>query len=155
MTSSPPVTYIQKVVEADQVLWEYNILASIAHWVLLAGYLILPGTFTSLQNSDGISHKLGQSQTGKAILNQIQNPPLIVLGCLFFFIGTCGIGGLYWKHQNNYIWLADIVKRTGWVYDNNDKYIYRPPRGVVNHGTPHCASIPSLNIGGFGSTLDL
>ncbi|GLA44589.1 hypothetical protein AnigIFM63309_004210 [Aspergillus niger] len=43
--------YIQMLLEVDHMPWIYNIIASVAHWVLLAGYLVIPGTFTSLQKS--------------------------------------------------------------------------------------------------------
>lgn len=107
MSISPETLYMQKMIEADRVIWEYNILASASRWILLAGYLILPGSFTNLQNSQGASHEIGQTHVGKAILIQIQNPPLISLGCLFFCVGSCGMGALYWKNQDNYIWLVN------------------------------------------------
>jgi hypothetical protein len=44
--------YVRMIVESDEIPWKYNVLASAANWILLAGYLVVPGTFTSLQKSD-------------------------------------------------------------------------------------------------------
>lgn len=35
--------------EEAQMDWRYNVTVSIANWALLAGYLVIPGTFTSLK----------------------------------------------------------------------------------------------------------
>ncbi|GAA93213.1 hypothetical protein AKAW_11325 [Aspergillus luchuensis IFO 4308] len=34
--------YIEMLLEVDHMPWVYNIIASVAHWVLLAGYLVIP-----------------------------------------------------------------------------------------------------------------
>ncbi|CAG8236868.1 unnamed protein product [Penicillium olsonii] len=98
--------YVRMIVEADKIPWEYNVLASSANWVLLAGYLVVPGTFTSLRNSDAVSDTLSQNSAGSAILNTIQNPPLLAISCVLFVIGTVIMGWLFRKHQFNYIWLT-------------------------------------------------
>ncbi|KAJ5951035.1 uncharacterized protein N7479_009448, partial [Penicillium vulpinum] len=74
---------------------EYNILASLAHWILLTGYLVIPGTFILLQKSDTLKQGLLKDKTGEAILNTIQNPPLLATA------------SLYWRFQQNYIWLVN------------------------------------------------
>jgi hypothetical protein len=43
--------YMEILLELDSIPWFYSILANGANWMLLAGYLVLPGTFTSLQDS--------------------------------------------------------------------------------------------------------
>lgn len=106
--------YIRMIIDSDQLPWEYNIIASLAHWVLLAGYLVIPGTFTSLQKSDTLKHGLIKDKTGEAILKTIQNPPLLATACLFFVIGCAIMSWLYWRFQNNYIWLVN--KLFMWVF---------------------------------------
>ncbi|KAJ5927148.1 hypothetical protein N7516_008921 [Penicillium verrucosum] len=99
--------YIRMVIDSDQLPWEYNILASLAHWMLLAGYLVIPGTFTSLQKSDALKQGLIKDKTGEAILNTIQNPPLLATASVFFLIGCAIMSWLYWRFQHNYIWLVN------------------------------------------------
>ncbi|KAH8430088.1 uncharacterized protein LDX57_007758 [Aspergillus melleus] len=86
--------------------WTYNAIASIAHWTLLAGYLIAPGTFTALQKSGQVQNALAKDQVGQAVLNTIQNPPLLAIACILFVVSTAALGWLYWEWCNNYIWLA-------------------------------------------------
>ncbi|GLA21325.1 hypothetical protein AnigIFM62618_010632, partial [Aspergillus niger] len=71
--------YIQMLLEVDHMPWIYNIIASVAHWVLLAGYLVIPGTFTSLQTSEKLKQALIDNGANKAVLNKIQNPPLLAI----------------------------------------------------------------------------
>lgn len=99
--------YMRMIVEADEIPWEYGILASIAYWILLAGYLVVPGTFISLKGAGAIETKLEGNEAGKALLDIIQNPPLLVIACIFFFSGCVIMGGLYWKYRDNYIWLVN------------------------------------------------
>ncbi|OJZ80090.1 hypothetical protein ASPFODRAFT_53964 [Aspergillus luchuensis CBS 106.47] len=58
--------YIEMLLEVDHMPWIYNIIASVAHWVLLAGYLVIPGTFTSLQKSEKLEQALIGNGANKA-----------------------------------------------------------------------------------------
>ncbi|KAJ5639158.1 uncharacterized protein N7484_007020 [Penicillium longicatenatum] len=99
--------YVRMVVASDQVPWELNVLASAAHWILLAGYLVIPGTFTSLSKSSTVQSELGTTDAGEALLKTVQNPPILVIGCIFFVIGT-GISLLLYRiNRENYIWLIN------------------------------------------------
>lgn len=82
--------YIRMIVDSDQLPWEYNVIASLAHWVLLAGYLVIPGTFISLQKSDTLKQGLINDKTRKTILKTIQNLPLLATASVFFVI-SCAI----------------------------------------------------------------
>ncbi|GLA79171.1 hypothetical protein CBS63078_10970 [Aspergillus niger] len=101
--------YIQMLLEVDHMPWIYNIIASVAHWVLLAGYLVIPGTFTSLQTSEKLKQALIGNGANKAVLNKIQNPPLLAIACVFFAIGAALLIWLCWKWRSNYIWLVGRV----------------------------------------------
>jgi hypothetical protein len=95
------------VVQTDEVMWEINALASASHWILLAGYLVIPGTFTSLKRSEDFGKTLKGSAAGSAVLNAIQNPPLLTIACFLFVIGLCIMIFLGWKFRENYIWLMN------------------------------------------------
>lgn len=104
-------SYVKMLKEEAQMDVEYNITASAANWILLAGYLVVPGTFTSLQNSTQVKSALETNSAGRAVLRTIQNPPLIVIACLFL---ACGIGALGWllhlpRLRGNYVWLVNKI----------------------------------------------
>ncbi|PYH98940.1 hypothetical protein BO71DRAFT_2276 [Aspergillus ellipticus CBS 707.79] len=56
--------------------------------MLLAGYLVLPGTFTSLQDSQILEDSLKATATGQKILSTIQNPPLLAIAGFFLVSGA-------------------------------------------------------------------
>jgi hypothetical protein len=99
--------YVRMIVESNEIPWKFNALASAANWILLAGYLVVPGTFTSLQKSDTLSDDLAKNVAGNVLLNTIQNPPLLAISCLFFVLGSVLIGWLFSEYKGNYIWLIN------------------------------------------------
>lgn len=101
--------YVQMLLDVDHMPWIYNVIASVAQWILLAGYLVVPGTFTSLQRSNKIEQALGDNGTGTAILGTIQNPPLLAIACVLFTIGAALLAWLYWEWRENYIWLVSRI----------------------------------------------
>jgi hypothetical protein len=113
--------YIQMLLEVDHMPWFYNVIASVAHWVLLAGYLVVPGTFTSLQRSGKIEQALADNGTGKAILGTIQNPPLLAIACVLFAAGVALLAWLSWEWRENYIWLVSRI----FTYENQFLNILR------------------------------
>lgn len=110
-THSNDSRYVRMLKEEAQMDLKYNITASTANWALLAGYLVVPGTFTSLQHSNKVQEALQANKTGRAILQKIQNPPLLVIACLFFAGGTTAFICLFRsrKIRNNYPWLINKI----------------------------------------------
>ncbi|KAL3484451.1 hypothetical protein BJX62DRAFT_248413 [Aspergillus germanicus] len=99
--------YVRMLLELQNVHWMYNSTASLANWMLLAGYLVIPGTFTSLQKSDSIEDKLSQNHAEKAILETIQNPPLVAIAWSLLSIGIGTICFLFNRWRRNYLWLIN------------------------------------------------
>lgn len=97
------------LVEVDYMPWIYNAAASTAHWVLLAGYLVIPGTFTSLQRSSKVEQALKENETGNIILSTIQNPLLLAIACSFWAAGAMLLAWLCWEWKSNYLWLINRV----------------------------------------------
>jgi hypothetical protein len=95
------------LLELQNIHWMYNSTASLANWMLLAGYLVIPGTFTSLQKSDSIVDKLSQDHAEKAILETIQNPPLVAIAWSLLSIGIGTICFLFNRWRRNYLWLIN------------------------------------------------
>ncbi|KAI3094438.1 hypothetical protein CBS147333_9973 [Penicillium roqueforti] len=97
--------------EEAQMDMRFSITVGAANWALLAGYLVIPSTFTSLQTSNRVEKTLQTNSAGRAVLHMIQNPPLLAIACLIF---VSGIAALTWlKHfpklRGNYPWLINKV----------------------------------------------
>ncbi|KAF3002270.1 hypothetical protein E8E15_000750 [Penicillium rubens] len=102
-------SYVRIFREEAEMDITFNVTVGVANWALLAGYLVIPGTFTSLQTSDKVERVLQANKAGRTVLHTIQNPPLLGIACLLLF---GGIGALMWllhfpKIRGNYIWLIN------------------------------------------------
>ncbi|KAI1086051.1 hypothetical protein F5B19DRAFT_480596 [Rostrohypoxylon terebratum] len=96
--------YSQLVIEAYEFSGKYNLLAAVASWLLLAGFVIIPGTYTSLQKAD-----LGATGAGKVLNNVIQHTSLLGIAITCCILGIAGIGVLWWWFRNSYVWLNDRI----------------------------------------------
>jgi hypothetical protein len=96
--------YTKMLLQVDRIPWTHTVLAAIFHWLLLAGYLVVPGTFTSLQHSTALK------STPSAVIHTVQNPPLIAISCLFLVVGASGMSFLAWKWRSNYIYLSRLFQ---------------------------------------------
>lgn len=88
-------------VGSNKVEWIYNTIAVASNWLLLAGFIVFPGTFISLSRA-GV---LGDSQVSRVFQNTIRNTPLLYIGAFWCLIGACGIWWVWWHIWDNYIWL--------------------------------------------------
>ncbi|KAE8332982.1 hypothetical protein BDV39DRAFT_166113 [Aspergillus sergii] len=95
------------LLELDCIHWIYNFLSGFASWILLAGYLVVPGTFTTLQSSHTVKQELDTNPTKKAVLSTIQNPPLIGISCSLLVIGALTMTYLFFRWKQNYFWLIN------------------------------------------------
>jgi ABC-type amino acid transport system permease subunit len=82
----------------------HKTLAAASQWILLAGYLIIPGTFTSLQRSSLLN------DASARIVQMVKNPPLLAIACICFAFGAAVLGWLSWKWRYNYIWLSHLFR---------------------------------------------
>jgi hypothetical protein len=84
--------YIELCTQANKVPSIYNILAALFSWLTLAGFVVLPGTFTSLKYSTMLSNNKGREIVQKTV----QNVPLLPIARVIYgirIIGTCWL----WK----------------------------------------------------------
>lgn len=64
--------YVNMLLALDSIPRLHNMLASFFTWILLAGFVLFPGTFTSLQNAQqDVSNELG-----KEVLRAVAHVPL-------------------------------------------------------------------------------
>lgn len=96
--------YANMLIEVDQVPFAHTVLVAFFQWLVLAGYLVVPGTFTSLETSNAFQH------SSSVVIRTIQNPPLIAISCVFLVCGASGMSWLAWKRRHNYIWLVKLFR---------------------------------------------
>jgi hypothetical protein len=94
-----PTPYMIMSLKANKISAKYNILAALCSWLTLAGYIVVPRTFTSLENSES----LRSSKGGKVVQDTIQNVPLLPLAAIFFIIRTARSCWLWRIWQQNYV----------------------------------------------------
>jgi hypothetical protein len=86
----------------------YNILSSFFNWILLAGFIIFPGTFTTISDLDSDA-AIANSHTASTIIASIKNIPLLVIAGVCSGIGAAGMVWLWWRWRQNYVWLLNKI----------------------------------------------
>jgi hypothetical protein len=74
------------LIQANQAQKRYDILAAFFAWITLAGYVVLPATFTSIRNTKDLEATAG----GRHIQHAVQNIPILPLACVLCCIGLGG-----------------------------------------------------------------
>lgn len=91
----------------DAVSPFHNILASLFVWILLAGYIVFPATFNSLQESS-YDDKADTKLKAQALVTA-RNLPLLYVAGVACGIGIVGCMWLWWKHRGNYVWVINRI----------------------------------------------
>lgn len=108
--------YVNMLLSQDEIPKWHTVLAAVLVWLLLAGFLVFPGTFTSLQetiddrNDDRIDIKAGE-----VFVNTVQNIPLLVVGAVACGIAAIGMVALLIRHRVNFVWLINRLLIPGIV----------------------------------------
>ncbi|KAH8881554.1 hypothetical protein GQ53DRAFT_615950, partial [Thozetella sp. PMI_491] len=101
--------YMDMLLSLDTIPRFHNILAAFFGWLVLAGFITLPATFTSLGNADTIR----SSTSATAALNSVTSVPLLVLAAVCVFTGIAGMTWLSIRWHKNYIWLLNRLYMPG------------------------------------------
>ena len=83
--------YMEMLLQLDQSPSLRNFMTSLFTWILLAGYLVFPGTFTSLRNSTEVKVTAGSSNTEGHVVSTVQNVPLPWLAAICCICGKSGL----------------------------------------------------------------
>ncbi|PTB69993.1 hypothetical protein BBK36DRAFT_1109556 [Trichoderma citrinoviride] len=108
--SSEHSRYVQMLLQQDDIPLLHNILAAVFVWLLLAGFLVFPGTFTSLQASvdkQGDDDHTFSKEAAKLIVKSIKNIPLLVIAIVMCAISAIGMLVLTILHAKNYVWIVN------------------------------------------------
>lgn len=102
--------YVQMLLKQDHIPRLHNILAAIFVWLLLAGFLVFPGTFTSIRESIDErenDENIDDGETVSTILKSVKNVPLLVIAAVSCVIAAIGMVCLALRHMRNYVWLIN------------------------------------------------
>ena len=103
--------YMEMLLHLDQIPRLHNILASVFTWILLAGFLVIPGTFTSFKNSAAFKNAEDNDSNAvaHAILSSVKNVGLVWVSGAFCLIGGFGCLWLWFMWRKNYVWLLNRI----------------------------------------------
>ncbi|KAF8865153.1 hypothetical protein BDZ45DRAFT_669046 [Acephala macrosclerotiorum] len=106
--NSVQTRYMSMLLSLDTIPRLHNILASFFTWILLAGFIIFPGTFTSIQKLDD-NPNVSSSAAATAILHSVKHVSLLVIAGVCCGIGALGMSWLWYKWHQNYVWLLNRI----------------------------------------------
>lgn len=83
----------------------YELSAGIFAWITLAGFVVLPTTFTALQGATELERVI----SADIVQDVIQNIELLKLATALCCIGTLGNCFLWYIWRCNYVWLNSRI----------------------------------------------
>lgn len=84
----------------------YNILAGFLSWLLLAGFLVSPSAYASMQESSALQET---GQVGRSVMQAVRNVPLLFIASFACLIASAGLAWLWWRWRHNYILINRYV----------------------------------------------
>jgi len=103
--NSVQTRYMNMLLDLDTIPRLHNILASFFTWILLAGFIIFPGTFTSLSALADDPDLAPAS----SILSKVKHVPLLYIAAFSSGIGALGMIWLWWRWRSNFVWLLNRI----------------------------------------------
>ncbi|KKY36352.1 hypothetical protein UCDDA912_g03681 [Diaporthe ampelina] len=104
---------MEMLLSLDKIPRLHNILASFFGWILLAGFIVFPGTFTSIRDLSDDPDLAENSPTASTVLGHVQNVPLLVVAAISCGIGAVGLLWLAFRWRSNYVWLLNRIYLPG------------------------------------------
>lgn len=104
---------MEMLLHLDKIPRLHNILAALFGWLLLAGFIVFPGTFTSIRDLSDDPELAAKSPTASAVLSHVQNVPLLVIAAISCGIGAAGLLWLSFRWRSNYVWLLNRIYLPG------------------------------------------
>ena len=98
--------YMGMLLHLDAIPRLHNLLAAIFTWVLLAGFLVIPGTFTSFKSQ---THNGESNAVEGAIVRSVGNIGLVWVSGACCVVGALGCCWLWFRWRQNYVWLINRI----------------------------------------------
>ncbi|KAM7210617.1 hypothetical protein V8F06_014007 [Rhypophila decipiens] len=107
--NGPQTRYMEMLLSLDRIPQLHNILCSCFTWILLVGFVVIPGSFTSLRKLEAKTNGeiIPGSPAANAILSSVAETSVTVVGFICMGIGTTGAVWLGWRWRKNYVWLLN------------------------------------------------
>ena len=98
-TPSVRTRYMEMLLHLDEIPRLHNILAAFFTWILLAGFIVLPGTFTSLQRA----RSRADDDIEREILDKVANLPLLWVAGVCVVLGAVGMIWLWIRWRASFL----------------------------------------------------
>jgi hypothetical protein len=98
--------YEKMVLQIDDIHICYFVAAGIFSWLLLAGYLVSPSTYASIQHSDVMDDA---GSVAQSVFKVVRNVPLLYIASFMFGTAAVGLGWLTYRWLNNPVWIKRNV----------------------------------------------
>lgn len=106
--NSVQTRYMSMLLNLDTIPRLHNILSSFFTWILLAGFIIFPGTFTSIAKFQD-DPTVQQSKAASELLKDVKDVPLLYIAGFCSGIGGLGMIWLWFRWRENYVWLLNKI----------------------------------------------
>lgn len=108
-TSSAQTRYVDMLLGLDTIPRSHNLFASFSTWILLAGFIVVPGTFVSVEDSKMLQQGAKNSKVEHAVLNTVKHASLMWVAGFCCVVGGSGMVWLWWRWRSNYVWLINKI----------------------------------------------
>jgi uncharacterized membrane protein YgdD (TMEM256/DUF423 family) len=109
-TGSAQTPYMNMLLSLDRIPRMHNILVSVFVWILLAGFVITPGSFTSVkrkQEGQTVEIAVSTRPDAEKLALTPANTAAMVVGFVCIIAGTFGSAWLALRWRRNYVWLLN------------------------------------------------
>ena len=106
---SAQTRYVDMLLGLDTIPRSHNLFASFSTWILLAGFIVVPGTFVSVEDNKRLQKDAKDSRVDHAVLNTVKHASLIWVAGSCCLVGGAGMVWLWWRWRRNYVWLINKI----------------------------------------------
>ncbi|KAM0797679.1 hypothetical protein BDR22DRAFT_796782, partial [Usnea florida] len=110
---SAQTRYVDMLLGLDTIPRSHNLLASFSTWILLAGFIVVPGTFVSVEESKTLQEGAKSNKLDHAVLSTVKHASLIWVAGVCCSVGGAGMVWLWWRWRGNYVWLINKIFLVG------------------------------------------
>ena len=93
----------------DNIPRSHNLFASFSTWILLAGFIVVPGTFVSVEDNKTLQKGAKNSKVEHAVLDTVKHASLMWVAGFCCLVGSAGMVWLWWRWRRNYVWLINKI----------------------------------------------
>ncbi|MCJ1370853.1 hypothetical protein MMC20_002066 [Loxospora ochrophaea] len=106
--------YMDMLLHVDEIPRLYNMLAAFFTWILLAGFIVFPGTYTTLEHNVVVKQAAnGTSYLEEEVVETAMSISVLWVAGVCCAVGASGTGWLWIKWRKNYVWVVNRIFLTG------------------------------------------